>query len=189
MSNFLLLKTIESHFHCIDEQIVGRNIGFIRRAARKLTPLTFLKSLCIAFTQNQTSYTNIALITSVITKMTVSKQAIAKRIGLPMVEFCKTMISTLISKQIRVPLKDSSLFNFFNKVLLQDSTSLQMHPNLIGKYPGPGNKFSEQYATAKIQTIIDIKSGLFTQLQITPFNRNDQSASSDVLNNLQPSGS
>lgn len=179
------LKKIDRHFKFVDERTLGIAVGFLKRAARKLTPLIFLKALCLAYSNGSISYADVAFILSALKKTTVSKQALSKRIGLPMVNFCKNVLMALISNQIVITNNNFSFFSSFNRVLLQDSTPIQLNHNLKDKYPGPANKFSEQYATAKIQTILDIKQNAFVQMQITPFVRNDQSASPDILDILK----
>jgi hypothetical protein len=178
-------KQMDSHLLSLDEQFLGTTVGFIKRAARKLSPMIFLKALCFVCSENITTYTQIALMVSILKHSTVSKQAVAKRIGKPMVDFCKHTLAALLSKQI-LPINSIPLFTPFNRILVQDSTSLQLSQQFVDQYPGPRNRFLIQYATAKIQTVIDLKQNSFLHLQLTPFIKNDQSVSSDILSLLKP---
>lgn len=181
-----LSQKIDQHFLLLNEHHLGTTTGFFKRAARKLSPLILLKAFCMISCQNAVSYTQIAILISIIKNSTVSKQAVAKRIAKPMVAFCKSTLATLLSNQALLPFSPIPLFAAFNRVLVQDSTALQLPLQLATQYPGPRNWCNIQYATAKIQTIIDLKQNSFLHFQLTPFIKNDQSSAGDILNILKP---
>lgn len=177
-------RQLDRHFLNLDENQIGTESEFVKRTARKIAPLIFLKALCLTICYNSISYTQIALLISIWKTTTVSKQAVAKRIGKPIVEFCKTALTVLLSKQL-ITTQSLPLLSEFNRVLVQDSTSIQLPQRLASKYPGSRNRFGIQYAIAKIQAIIDLKSNNFLHLKITPFIKNDQSVSADIVSLLQ----
>jgi len=79
-----------------------------------------------------------------------------------------------------------SLFSNFRRVLLQDSTSIKVDPKLATVFPGTRNQARKRNATLKIQAAIDILTEQFTFFDITPFTKNDQSASKNILEIAQP---
>jgi hypothetical protein len=125
----------------------------------------------------------LAIVLCVLCGETVSKQAVAKRIGKPWVEFLKQMLALLLCRRCETP-STASLFSPFTRALLHDSSALPLPRQLASQYPGAGNQ-SCHNAQAKIQAILDIKSRSYVYFSLTPFTRNDQAAA-DVLGLLQP---
>lgn len=83
-----------------------------------------LKAFCMLLPQGP-SLRSLATVLSVLCSDTVSKQAIAQRIGKPWVEFCKQMLALLLCKRLETaPI--APLFVPFNRVLLHDSSTLPL---------------------------------------------------------------
>jgi len=162
---------------------VGMEVGFIRRKPRKIQPLELLKAFCMLLPQGP-SLRTLALVLSALCGETVSKQAVAKRIGKSWVEFLKQMLALLLCRRFETP-STQSLFSAFTRALLHDSSALPLPDELAPYYPGAGNQYGHN-AQAKIQAILDIKSRSYVYFSLTPFTRNDQTAASDVLGLLQP---
>lgn len=77
-------------------------------------------------------------------------------------------------------IKSGLLFSTFKRVLLQDSTTLALHPSLAGIYCG--NKSNgKQKAVARLQCVINIKTMQWLDIVLQSFTNNDQSASGAVL--------
>lgn len=179
-------KKFDEHFSLLNERELGISAGFIQRTPRKISPFVLLKALCLSFTQLYKSYNQIAITISIIKGLTVSKQAVAKRIGLPVVNLCKSTLAALLSKQVIYSEECYTIFSKFKRVLVQDSTSIHLPLNMAEKFPGSRNRFNIQYAVAKIQSIIDLKKNSFIDLIITPFTKNDQAVSGDIIKILNP---
>jgi hypothetical protein len=76
----------------------------------------------------------------------------------------------------------SGLFASFGRVLIQDSTTLPLHPRLASVFPGSRNQFDKVHAIAKIQAVYDLLREQFLSFSLSGFTRNDQAASTDILN-------
>lgn len=80
----------------------------------------------------------------------------------------------------------SGAFETFERVLIQDSTTLQLHPRLAAAFPGSRNQLGKTHALAKIQATYDLLAEQFVCFDLTAFTRNDQAASQDILNLARP---
>ena len=167
----------------VREEKVGMEVGLIRRKPRKIHPLQLLKAFCILLPHGPPSLRALAMVLSVLCAEAVSKQAVAKRIGKPWVEFLKQILALMLCKRLKTASAES-LFVAFNRVLLHDSSTLPLPEALAPYYPGSRNQRGH-HAQAKVQAILDIKSRSYVHFSLTPFTRNDQAAASDVLGLLQ----
>ncbi len=154
--------------------------GFVQRKPRKIRPSDLLKAFCMLLPQGP-SLGALALVLSALCGEAVSKQAVAKRISKPWVEFLKQVLAFLLCRQTL----STELFSAFRRVLVEDSSSLALPPELASYYPGAGNGRGKN-AQAKIQAILDVKSGSYVRFSLTPFTRNDQTAAPDVPDLLEP---
>jgi hypothetical protein len=73
------------------------------------------------------------------------------------------------------------LFAPFNRVLVEDSTSIKLDPRLVADFPGSRNQSGKKSATLKIHTLIDILTEHFCYFDIKSFAKNEQSTAQDIL--------
>jgi len=81
--------------------------------------------------------------------------------------------------------ENNDLFRGFSRVLVQDSTTFPLQPQLVSEFPGPRNQCG-QSATAKIQAVIDLLSEQFCHMELGAFTENDQSKAADILKIVRP---
>jgi hypothetical protein len=118
---------------------------------------------------------------------TLSKQALAKRFTPACVRFLRQSLFAALKQTARLqPQVDAGTFQTFRRVLLHDSTALALPRRLAAIFPGSGNQHQTTTATLKIQTVYDAVGESFVQYRLTPFTRNDQTASRDLLPLVQP---
>jgi len=172
------IDVLEPTFERADR--IAAEAGFIQRKPRKIRPLDLLKACCMLAPQGP-SLGAVALVLSALCGEAVSKQAVAKRIGKCWVEFLKQSLTFLLCRQVR----SAEAFSVFGRVLVEDSSSLALPPELASSYPGSGNQNGKN-AQAKIQAIVDVKNRSYVRFSLSPFTRNDQAAASDVLDFLEP---
>lgn len=167
-------------------QALAEQCGFQQRKPRKITPAILLKALgAAAFTCG--SFEALASMIGIFNGTPVSKQAVAKRFSDSCVEFVQNALLTVVSKTAGFDkARNHGLFKSFARVLLQDSTSIHLHPSLAAAFPGNRNQSGTQHAVAKIQTVYDLLNESFLTFALTPFTRNDQGASHDFLSLLKP---
>jgi hypothetical protein len=166
----------------VREEEVGTKAGFIRRKPRKIHPLQLLRAFCMLLPQGP-SLRALATVLSVLRSETVSKQAVAQRIGKSWLEFCKQMPALALCTRLETDPAEP-LFAAFRRVLLHDSSVLPLPHALAPYYPGSKNQRGT-HAQAKVQAILDIKSRSYVRFSLSPFTRNDQTAAADVLGLIQ----
>jgi hypothetical protein len=161
----------------------GMEAGFMKRKPRKIHPLDLLKAFCMLLPQGP-SLRALSIVLCALCGEAVSKQAVAKRIGKPWVEFLKQMLALALYARLKA-VSSEPLFAAFSRVLLHDSSTLPLPDALAPYYPGSRSR-KGRHSQAKIQAVLDIKSRSYVSFSLTPFTRNDQAASSDVLALLEP---
>jgi len=134
-----------------------------------------------------TSFEVIATHLGLLTKRTISKQAVAKRISKTCIEFLiNTLHATIFSVSKSTDTVKAGVFKTFKRVLIQDSTCIQLPAQLAHYFPGSKNQTGKTNSILKIQTIYDLLKETFVQFTISGFTYNDQRASQDILELLRP---
>ena len=156
--------------------------GFSQRKAKKLTPLLFVQATVLLISQHVVSVRNWAILVGVLGGLTLSKQSLWERLGEPAVEFLKGVLGAalrwraMVSTQ-RIP----AALRMFGRVLVQDSTTLQLSAALARCFPGGANQHGEAGGQLRIQAVLDLVSQRFVHFGLSHFRRNDQAAACDVL--------
>lgn len=163
------------------------NTGFVQREPQKINPINFLVAFFIMVLTGANSLSSFAITIGLISGYRVSKQAVAKRIKQPLVFFLQALLAQILSHNIDIKAKPiyQHLSVTFKRIFLQDSTTIQLHSNLVEQFPGSKNKTGKKIAILKIQAIYDLISESFFKFNVSAFTRNDQSASSDILSVLK----
>ncbi len=167
---------------------IALSVGYIKHVrSKKVSPYHLMIGFFSMAFMETNSFMSWAIQVSHLIGDTVSKQAIWKRMNERLVMFLNQALTQFFSLNMseRVELigdgsDHSSVFLFFKRVLLQDSTYLKL-PDVLSKW-FPGN-FSCGIikAVAKLQTIYDAKDEIFAKITLGSFSDNDQGASGDIL--------
>lgn len=168
---------------------IARQCGFMKRKPKKIYPIHLLYGLFVLVLGPGNSLSNLALKIGMLNGYTVSKQAVFKRMNESLLAFLESVLSHVILRNTRTkdePCFKNQLFSSFNRVLVQDSTSIKLPAKLAQDFPGSRNQTGKKNATAKIQAVMDILSEQFCYFNITAFTKNDQSASKDIFQIAQP---
>jgi hypothetical protein len=165
---------------------LAQKTGFIKREPQKINPLNFLVSFFFMVLTGANSLSTFASTIGLISGYCVSKQAVAKRIKQPLIVFLKSVLAQVLSYNINIKAEPvyQHLSVTFKRILLQDSTTIQLDPKLAEHFPGSKNKTGKKIAILKIQAIYDLLSESFFNLSVSAFTRNDQKASLDILSVL-----
>lgn len=176
-SNIAKVKTKLDH---LDIEAVAREAGILQRTERKLSANHFLLALLALSTGRAPTLERIAAVVQLIIGDSFSKQAVSKRIGLGIDQFLGRIVAGLFS-ELKSRSDKKGLFAAFNRVLLQDSTTLKLPDRFRDSFPGSANQSKRTQSSMKIQLVSDLLGDRIVQLSISGFTRNDQAASGDIL--------
>ena len=153
--------------------------GFVKRKPRKIDPRTFLVAFFITVIQSGSSLTSLATTLGLLKRIRISKQAIDKRIGKPLIEFLQSVLGFTIARKIHNC--TSTLASKFKRILVQDSSTIRLPSHLADEFPGSKNGVKDDIALLKVQALYDLLKEQFTVLLFTPFTTNDQKAATTLL--------
>ena len=161
---------------------LARDHGFCQRSWLKLSPTLFVHGLCRGTLNALPSLNVIAGTIAAISGATYSKQALSKRIKQPAVTFLQHLLRSLIAYPLKIDISHlDQLLTVFPHIWLVDSTCIKLHPSLKKFFPGGRNQTQKPSAVLKIQLGFDLYSGLLHAFGLSPYTRNDQKASHDIL--------
>jgi hypothetical protein len=166
---------------------LARQSGFVKRQPKKIRPLDFLVSYFLTVLSGAQSLTAQAKNTGLLSGYRISKQAIDQRIRYPFVRFLQSVLALCLSAQVkshnRISVHESLMS--FNRVIDEDSTTIQLPAWLSGFFPGSRNGSKKDHAILKIHAAINLLKESFIRFNISAFTYNDQRAASDILPVLQ----
>ena len=162
---------------------LARESRLVVRRPRKLQPLNFLYSCLLAVSCGTCSLRCQAILAGLFgAGIPLSKQALHKRMGKASALFMASVLARLLSARVRAK---EICRGPFARILVQDSTCLSLPQSLRSLFPGASNALGRS-ACARIQCVVELLSERFIHFSVAPFTRNDQSASSDLLDLLRP---
>ena len=150
--------------------------GFVQRKSRKLTGVIFLSVFTLGMNLYKTPTLQqlIGLLNVIIPDLEISREGFHQRINERAVNFFEYMLSQAIN--ISVTKIDLNLVSHFNRVLILDSTLIELPKELSEIFRGSGGSASD--SSIKIQFCFDFKLGkffYFIQEGVNPDNRYDNS--------------
>ncbi len=160
--------------------------GFCRRTPKKLTPMVFVQATVLLVSQGAVSLRRWAVVVGLLLSVTLSKQALWERLNDSAVKFLQRVLGAILSvKASGATGIVSKALECFKRVLVQDSTTVQVSARLAKAFPGGRNQHGTQTGQLKIQAILDLKSQQFVDFQLSHFRRNDQAAAFDILSSVR----
>lgn len=141
---------------------------------------TFLTVLLGESLNGSPSLNDLAAKMEAANRIEISKQTVGDRINKSCVNVIKAMIARAITarrpeiEKIKLPLCGKYL-----RVLIQDSTVIQLPARLFAEYSGVANGHT-QVCNARIQFVYDLLSGEFIDFSIDPYSKNDLAAAPEL---------
>jgi hypothetical protein len=159
----------------------------MKRKARKITPLLFIQAAILLVDQSVVSLSRWAVLLGVLANDRVSKQSVWGRITQGAVALLQQTLGLVLAERVteRVRALPQAL-RAFHRVLIQDSTTIQLALRLAKIFPGSRNQCGSKHGQLKIQALYDLLTQRFLSFSLSGFNRNDQAAAQDVLPLLTP---
>ncbi len=159
---------------------IAKETGVVQRCERKLSICHFLLALLALSTGCSPTMERIAEVVRLIIRQSYSKQAVSKRIGHRIDTFLIRAVALLFGRMAADSCK-KGIFTTFNRVLIQDSTTLPLPERFHNIFPGNANHTGKTFSLLKIQLISELFSSDIHHLSLSGFRRNDQAASKDIL--------
>jgi len=160
---------------------LARASGFRRRQPKKLGPRLFVHAACLLVTLGSVSYRRWAGLIGVLGGCTLAKQSLFERMTPRAVAFLQSVLGALLGTLATTPVPVPAALRGFGRVLVQDSTTLQLSEKLARYFPGASNQKGAQGGMLKIQACYDLLSQSFVRFSLSSYRRNDQAASPEVL--------
>jgi len=157
--------------------------GFVKRKPIKIKPLEMLLGFFIISLTGANSLSTLATTLGLLSGCLISKQAIDKRINESFVKFLESVLAKTLSNNIGLKYK-KSLRSKFKRIMVQDSTNIQLDSRLAEHFPGSVNQSNKKIAILKIQAVFDLLTEQFCQFSTSPYTKNDQKASGEILDFL-----
>jgi hypothetical protein len=158
---------------------VASDTGFIKRI-RKIDSLDFMYALTMESIQGIASYNDIAVSIENDNEVSISRQAVWKKVTDACVKYFKSVLELVILGKVKTPNTKGELAKCkFKRVLIQDSTIVRLPKRLFDEFSGVSNGYST-VCHARIQGVYDLLSGKFISFTIDPYSKNDQSSAPDL---------
>ena len=154
----------------------------MERAARKITPLHFITASLLLITQPQISLTVLAVLLGLLARTTVSKQALAERLDAAAPGFLKAVLGAALGaclQSSKAWLQKAAWP--FQRILVQDSSTIKLNEKLAAIYPGGANQHGRTPGVLRLQAVFDLLTQRWVNFGLSPYVRNDQKASPDLL--------
>jgi len=166
---FLMKKMRINYDELVD---IALGTGFVKRK-RLIDPLDFLSALCLRSAMGITSYNDIAAHIDADSGLSVSRQAIWKKVKGPCEEFLKKILAIVITNKIsKDVIKTIKSGTSYKRILVEDSTITRLPLRLFSDFSGVANGQSK-VCNARVQCVYDLLSGQFVSFSIDPYSKND----------------
>ena len=154
--------------------------GFCKRASGKIDASDFLNHLCMKSVAGTVSYNDLAARIDAYTGVAASRQAYWERTNQLCLGFFQSILEQLMLSKCRPD--DIQAINKparFQRILLQDSTIIQLPLRLFETFSGVKNAHAA-VCNARVQGIYDLLSGHFIHFSIDPYSKNDLAATLEI---------
>lgn len=154
----------------------------MERAARKITPLRLVTAAILLITQPQISLTVLAVLLGLLSAQTVSKQAVDERLDAAAPRFLKEVLAAALGSCLQRSKAWLQKATWpFARILVQDSSTIKLNEKLAAVYPGGANQHGSTPGVLRLQAVFDLLSQRWLSFALSPYVRNDQKASPDLL--------
>ena len=161
-------------------RVLAWETGFQQRAPRKIDPAAFAAALLDLSVRGPCSFNDLAARLDEASGCLVSRQAVAARMGEPCVRFLEAILGrTLAHPGPGAPEGTASPPGRYRRILVQDSTVVQLPARLFSEFSGVSNGLAAA-CNARIQVVHELLGGSFVSFAVDPYSRNDQAAAADL---------
>ena len=157
--------------------------GKIVSRIRSIIPEKLIITIIRKSNEGTWSYSQIAKAYALDTKFIVTKQAIWKATQKYVYNTLEAILCYLLTKAVNsISLSHNK---FFNRIILEDSTSIKIDNKFKTLFPGSANQNGSN-SIIKIHTMYDLIVEKFINFKITPYTNNDLTMSKDIFSFIKP---
>ena len=178
-------QSVVSQLQQLDVEAIARQTGFLKRSPRKIPMRDFVCGLLAVAPETHLTLEHLANSIGLAAHTTYTKQSLEERLG-PETRSFLILLATALLGQLDHALICGPALAFFERVLVNDSTSQRLPPHLADVFSGSGNQHGQDCAQLKSQWIADLKNGALAHVSLSGFTRNDQAAAPDILEVARP---
>ncbi len=154
----------------------------MERSARKITPLGLVTAAVLLVGQPEISLMVLAVLMGLLSGQTVSKQSVQERLDSSAPRFLKAVLGAALGSCLQGAKASLQLAALpFARILVQDSSTIKLNQKLAAIYPGGANQHGTTPGVLRLQAVFDLLSQRWLSFSLSPYVRNDQKASPDLL--------
>jgi hypothetical protein len=159
----------------------ARETRFVQRASGTIPVTELLECVCNAAVAGTVSYNDLAGRMEAACGVSVSRQAYWERINTDnCVAFFKAILAAIIFQKLdRQGVSFVKNCKQFKRILIQDSTIIQLPARLMAIFSGVRNA-TAAICNARIQGVYDLCAGQFISFSIDPYSKNDVSVAGQI---------
>ena len=151
------------------------------KRVRVLTPTNLLCAICTESTKGTTSYNDLASQLESEEGISVTKQAVWKKVKEPCMKFFIQILEHTIARKVNSDeIGQLRKSGNYKRILVQDSTIIKLPCRLFEIFSGVSNGHSK-VCNARIQGIYDILAEQFITFSIDPYSKNDLKAAPEII--------
>jgi hypothetical protein len=175
-------QEIVSPNFCYD---LAKRVGFIQRSTSRLQGYEFAQAMMVpnAFIESETLNSLAVRMQKINKECYLSAPALAQRMNTKAAElFMKNCFSKVLADIVKknfIELEDLPNLSAFNRVLIEDSTMIELHEKLSPFYKGRGGAASK--SALKIDFIFDYISEQIVDIEFLSGNKPDQSLAYRII--------
>ncbi len=182
-------EKIKSKLLSLDLESGSRPTNFIKRNDFKVGGEAYVLGFFLMTLKGGDTLLSWCLcICSLLENISFTTSGLQKKLQFRHEAFAKWVLSRALQEELCKENKEylkSTLFVYFNRAFLQDSTCVKIPSSLASFFPSSYSKTKEN-ATARIQLLMDLLTGKNYEMTLGSFRDNDQKSSDMVLAHLQP---
>lgn len=146
-----------------------------------MTPTSLFFTICNESIKGTTSYNDLASQLDSEEGVSVSKQAVWKKVKEPCLKFFEQMLEHTIARKINWnEIEQLRISGKYKRILVQDSTIIKLPRRLFEIFSGVSNGHSK-VCNARIQGIYDLLAEQFVSFSIDTYSKNDLEAAPETI--------
>lgn len=183
-------EQIDHSMEVLQVETLAKSSLYYNRKPKKVTASSLIKGFWKMQKEGVNSFRNWALFTGKEVGVPISKQAMANRMDGSTIELVEQVLKVALDlridkKWIKTRKKEmGSLLNFFNRIIIHDSTTQQVAEQLY-KIVGGNKTKSGPRALMRLQCMFNFTEEKWEAFSIKPYSSNDQSQANFPLPLLQ----